>query len=72
MLSRPLQGRQVTGVSLGVGFRNPAHFSRAFREQFGVTPRAVLEQGYSQGQHGERALPGDVDRRYERWLRELG
>jgi AraC-like DNA-binding protein len=71
MLSRPLQGRRVTDVSLMVGFNNAAHFSRAFRERFGVTPREVLEQGCNLRRQGEMALPGDVDRLYERWLREL-
>lgn len=31
--------RTVTDVALGWGFRSPAHFSRAYRARFGVTPR---------------------------------
>jgi AraC-like DNA-binding protein len=72
MLNRPPGGRQVTDVSLMVGFTNPAHFSRAFRERFGVTPREVLEQGHSQRQQGQLDPVGELDRRYEHWLLELG
>lgn len=72
VLSQPRQGRRVTEVSLMVGFGNAAHFSRAFREQFGVRPRDVLDQGKHQQAQSQMASRGRIDRRYEHWLRELG
>jgi AraC-like DNA-binding protein len=40
ILSSPSQrGRTVTSVAFSFGFNSPTHFGRAFRAQFGVTPR---------------------------------
>lgn len=39
--------RTLTQIALDCGFRSPAHFSRAFRSRFGVTPsefRALLQK----------------------------
>jgi AraC-like DNA-binding protein len=71
LLSRPSPGQQVTDVSMLVGFVNAAHFSRAFREQFGASPSEVLEQGRLsiRRPHDDSSHP--IDRRYEHWLREL-
>lgn len=71
LLSQPQPGCQVTGVSLAVGFVNAAHFSRAFREAFGLSPREVLEEGRQCIPHATSAAPLNLDRRYEHWLREL-
>lgn len=37
--------RSVTEVAFMVGFNSAAHFSRAFRERFGVTPRECRRDG---------------------------
>ncbi|HTN06623.1 AraC family transcriptional regulator [Agriterribacter sp.] len=37
-------GRSVGEASFESGFENPAHFSRAFRNQFGVSPASVKKQ----------------------------
>jgi AraC-like DNA-binding protein len=39
LLRAPEQGRQqIASVAYGLGFSDPAHFARAFRRRFGVTP----------------------------------
>ena len=43
----------VAGIADRVGFTDPAHFSRAFRAQFGSSPRE-----YRHRIHGERRAPG--------------
>ncbi|MDQ2640716.1 MAG: helix-turn-helix domain-containing protein [Pseudomonadota bacterium] len=41
LLANPLWSRQtVTDIAFGVGFNSAAHFTRAFRQQFGTTPTA--------------------------------
>jgi AraC-like DNA-binding protein len=47
-----LRGRHgnVTEVSYAVGFKNPSHFARCFRERYGVAPSAFA---------GENTRPGD-------------
>jgi AraC-like DNA-binding protein len=38
-LANPLlQGRTITEIAFGTGFNSAAHFTRAFREQYGLTP----------------------------------
>lgn len=37
-------GKKVVDVYAEVGFRNPSHFSTAFKREFGVSPTAVLTQ----------------------------
>jgi AraC family transcriptional activator of tynA and feaB len=34
-----LKARSITQVAMSWGFSNLSHFSRAFREQFGLSPR---------------------------------
>ncbi|MDE6499859.1 MAG: AraC family transcriptional regulator, partial [Rikenella sp.] len=35
-------GRKVVEVYAEVGFKNPSHFSTAFKKQYGVPPTALL------------------------------
>jgi AraC-like DNA-binding protein len=51
--------RTLTQIALDCGFRSPAHFSRAFRSRFGVTPsefRAMLQKEQPHPQSGEAAV----------------
>ena len=46
--ARLLTGRQsVLDVALSCGFNSHEAFSRAFRRQFGLTPRAYRQQGFA-------------------------
>jgi AraC family transcriptional regulator, positive regulator of tynA and feaB len=36
-----LKGLSITEIAMSWGFSNLSHFSRAFRERFGITPRAA-------------------------------
>jgi len=40
-LAGPGRGRRVSEVAFGLGFQSDAHFCRAFRRAFGVTPGHV-------------------------------
>ena len=57
--SRILPLRSVTEIALDVGFNSVSHFSRAFREQFGVTPRE-----YRRGPHSIAASSSLRTRRF--------
>ena len=37
-------GKKVVDVYAEVGFRNPSHFSTAFKREYGMSPTAVLTQ----------------------------
>jgi AraC-like DNA-binding protein len=40
MLADPRQaGRSVTDIAFTVGFKDSSHFSRAFKDRYGVGPR---------------------------------
>jgi AraC-like DNA-binding protein len=41
-LTRPGPAETVTDVAFRWGFNDAGHFSRTFRQEFGVTPSAVL------------------------------
>ncbi|MEL6698630.1 MAG: ATP-binding protein [Bacteroidota bacterium] len=38
------QGGSIAEIAYQVGFADPAHFSRAFKQQFGQTPRAYMTE----------------------------
>jgi AraC-like DNA-binding protein len=44
-LSDPAHPRRVSEVAFGCGFSSEAHFCRAFRRAFGVTPGQVNGRG---------------------------
>ncbi|GHA49369.1 hypothetical protein GCM10007086_23910 [Photobacterium aphoticum] len=37
------QGRTITEVSYTLGFRHPSHFTRRFKQKFGVSPRQYVQ-----------------------------
>jgi AraC-like DNA-binding protein len=39
-----LAGTSVTSIAMSWGFNNPSHFSRAFRDRFGLSPREARAQ----------------------------
>lgn len=41
LAERHLSRKSVAEIAYTVGFKNSAHFSRAFRKEFGMTPRSV-------------------------------
>jgi AraC family transcriptional activator of tynA and feaB len=45
LLASPLwHGQTVTAIAFGLGFNSAAHFTRAFRQRFGVTPSGYRRQ----------------------------
>jgi acetamidase/formamidase/AraC-like DNA-binding protein len=62
-LSDPAKANQsVSEIAYRCGFNDAAHFSRAFRERFGVSPRAFRRQEAERltafaGSHGQRGWP---------------
>jgi len=45
LLAPRLAGRSVSEIAYGRGFNDAAHFSRAFRERFGCSPREWRQRG---------------------------
>jgi AraC-like DNA-binding protein len=44
LLADPAAGRSVSEIAFGLGFNDAAHFSRAFRARFGISPREWRER----------------------------
>jgi AraC-like DNA-binding protein len=42
-------GRSITDIAFGVGFKDTSHFSRAFRDQHGASPREYRERRIGRG-----------------------
>ncbi|HTR63935.1 MAG TPA: helix-turn-helix domain-containing protein [Candidatus Binataceae bacterium] len=66
------RGRRVFEIAYEAGFSSIAHFSAAFRRQFGFSPSDVrAEIDSSAIDHGHAPNPGLVSG-YENWIRWLG
>ena len=65
-LSNPAKSHEsVSEIAYRCGFNDAAHFSRTFRESFGVSPRAFRRQEAERlvalaGQHGQRGWPQEA------------
>lgn len=66
--SRP---RRVSQIAYRVGYRNEAHFSRSFRHAFGMSPSEARSIGLQAVRYTAKGHDQPIDRRYERWVREL-
>jgi AraC-like DNA-binding protein len=67
ILSTSAERRNIARLAEGHGFKTAAHFSKAFREQFGYSAREVprlAAQGDAAGGNGK-------DARFDRWLGSL-
>jgi len=65
------RSRRISEIAASAGFTDEAHFSRAFRQAYGISPSAA-RQGAVVGRVLDLAADGPVDRRYEDWVRQLG
>ena len=69
VLVDPTQNQRAIGaVGEALGFSSSADFSRAFRQRYGLSPRAARHYGARSPSVAEAA---SLDRRYEQWLRTL-
>ncbi len=65
-LANPAKTSQsVSEIAFGCGFNDAAHFSRAFRERFGLSPREFRRQESERptaaaGAHGQRGWPQEA------------
>ena len=65
----PAQRDKAIGrVARESGFGSESDFSRAFRKRYGMAPRAARHRNVV---IEARAAQAELDRRYERWLRDL-
>ncbi|MCM5556774.1 helix-turn-helix transcriptional regulator [Pleomorphomonas sp. JP5] len=55
--------RSIEWIGFSCGFVATAHFHRAFKERFGMTPRTFRERGCSNGEGGGDFAPAQADRR---------
>jgi len=71
-LSDPGNDERILEIAEAAGFDTPANFSRAFKTEFGYSPREARELGASwRGAGGASPIPGDADT-FEAWLAGLG
>jgi AraC-like DNA-binding protein len=55
LLADPRQaGRSVTSIGFGVGFKDTSHFSRAFKDRYGLGPRSYRQQEVKTVANGPR------------------
>lgn len=59
-LSGPGRARRVSEVAFGLGFQSDAHFCRAFRRAFGVTPGHVNGVAHTANERANRPGSGGI------------
>jgi AraC-like DNA-binding protein len=72
ILSDPADGSRVSDIAFGLGFTSEAHFSRAFRKAYGVTPSEL--QAERRNAHSEILRPaaeGSDAHTFARWVKSL-
>lgn len=69
-LSRPARPQRIVDVALAAGFGSEAHFSRVFRQAFGLSPREAREEAGRAAPPAGRPHEG-FDPRIQEWLRQL-
>jgi AraC-like DNA-binding protein len=67
-LADPRDHRQISEIAYQHGFVSRAHFSRAFRNAFGLSPREAREGALRRPVNGGADRAGDA---YETWIRQL-
>ena len=67
LLLDPNERRRISEIAYQYGFVSKAHFSRAFRNAFGYSPREARDGLPLTGPNEPRGAG-----RYENWLRDLG
>ncbi|WP_277458154.1 MULTISPECIES: helix-turn-helix domain-containing protein [Methylococcus] len=71
-LTRPsTRPRRISEIAYRVGYRNEAHFSRSFRHAFGMSPSEARSIALQDIRYTARHQDHPIDRRHERWVREL-
>jgi AraC-like DNA-binding protein len=65
-LSDPTRGRRIKEIAFGWGFSSEAHFSRAFRRAFDMSPSEARARAQAVASPGRTASGG-----YEEWIRRL-
>ncbi len=66
-LINPAERRRISEIAFACGFKSEAHFSRAFRQEFGATPSDVRAEGLASTTRRDD-VP-DLGERYKRWIR---
>lgn len=71
LLSDKLSNRRICDIAYSWGFASEAHYSRAFRQRFGMTPSEAKACHTGTYRLDDEAIRTEVgDREYERWLGE--
>jgi AraC-like DNA-binding protein len=71
LLAAPHERRYLSRIAEDHGFKNATHFSRAFRAQFGYSPREI--QAHSATAPASRGrLPAAGATPFEQWVQSLG
>lgn len=52
LISSETAGRSISDIAMSNGFRSAAHFSHAFKQRFGVTPRDFRNSGHNRAAVG--------------------